>query len=70
MQKVEIDLEDSFPWGGGVLISTTDFSTNGAALSHTKKTGSKGVLKNIFPIRRKTHKFIVEIALVFIKGIF
>ena len=37
MQRVEIDLEDSFPWGGGVLISTSDFPTNGAAHSRTKK---------------------------------
>ena len=70
MQGVEIDLEDSFPLGGGVLISATDFPTNGAALSRTKKRVQRGVLKNIFPIRRKTHKFIDEVALVFIKGIF
>ena len=70
MLGVEIDSDENSFEGGGVLISTSDFPTNGAALSRTKKTGSKGVLKNIFPIRRKTHKFIVEVALVFIKGIF
>ena len=47
MQRVEIGLEDSFPWGGGVLISTSESPTNGAALSHKKKTGSKALLKKI-----------------------
>ncbi len=42
MQRVGIDLEDSFSWGGGVLISTSDFPTNGAALSRTKKRVKRG----------------------------
>jgi hypothetical protein len=42
MQRVGIDLEDSFPWGGGVVILKADFPTNGAALSRTKKRVQRG----------------------------
>ena len=41
--------------GRGVLISTSDFPTNGAALSRAKKNDSKGVLKNI--IRKVKYLF-------------
>ena len=37
MLSVEIDSDENSFEGGGVLISTSDFPTNGAALSRTKK---------------------------------
>ena len=47
MLSVEIDLDEKSFEGGGVVILKADFPTNGAALSRTKKTGSKALLKKI-----------------------
>ncbi len=70
MLSVEIDSDEKSFEGGGVVILKADSPYQRCRPLTHKKTGSKGVLKNIFPIRRKTHKFIVEVSLVFIKGIF
>lgn len=47
MLSVEIDSDENSFEGGGVVILKVDFPTNGAALSHKKKTGSKALLKKI-----------------------
>ena len=44
MQRVEIGLEDSFTWGGGVLISTINFLPT-VPPSHAQKNGFKGPIK-------------------------